>query len=435
MLKVRDLDSLSAEDRAYIFQRAQTDIEHVMPVVSDIIRNVKESGDDAVVRYVRELDFRTAPFTGLKVERSEMESAERALPAGVMDAIRHAYSNIFEFHRRQVPLPLWFTEVEPGVYAGERTTPIHRVALYVPGGKGFFPSVMLMLGVPAKVAGVKRIIVCTPPTEEGTVDPAVLAAAHLCGITEVYKMAGAQAIAALAFGTATIPKVDKIVGPCSIYAAAAKRLLSGVVDVGVPAGPSESIILADESPDPDIVAMDLLIEAEHGPDSAATLVTHSHKLADEVRSRIGSYLSKLPDQRRSYCEKVLSSFGGILITKDLEASVAFVNEYAPEHLEILVQDPFHVMWQIENAGEILLGPYTPISTANYCLGLNAILPTGAFAKSYSCVTVHDFLKRSGVGYLGPAGLKALQGITQTLARYEGFPAHALAISERSKHLG
>lgn len=430
MLKIRELHNLSSEERSYIFRRAQTDIDHVMPVVSEIVRNIKDSGDDALTRYVRELDFRSAPFTGLAVKESELDAAEKSLSADVMDAIRRAYSNIYEFHRRQMPAPLWFAEVEPGVFAGERATPIQRVALYVPGGKGFFPSVMLMLGVPAMVAGVKRIVVCTPPTENGNVDAAVLAAARLCGISEVYKMAGAQAIAALAYGTATVPRVDKIVGPCSIYAAAAKRLLSGVVDVGVPAGPSESIILADENPDPEAIALDLMIEAEHGPDSAATLVTHSRKLADDVNATIGRYVAKLPEPRKSYVQKVLSSFGGAMITGSVDESIAFVNEYAPEHLEVQVKDPFHVLWRIENAGEILLGPHTPISIANYCLGLNAILPTGGFAKSYSCVTVHDFLKRAGVGYLGPQGYQALQGITQTLANYEGFPAHALALAER-----
>ncbi len=429
MVKIRYLSEVSPEERVHLLRRAQTDIDRVRPVVSEIVQGVRESGDKALLRYVQEFDFHSRPFSSLRVSDAELSSASSQLSEDVLDAINRAYTNILAFHRHQVPLPLWFSEVERGVFAGERVTPIHRIGLYVPGGKGFFPSVMLMLGVPAKIAGVKQVAVCTPPREDGSVDPAVLVAAQLCGITEIYKMAGAHAIAAFAFGTTTVPKVDKILGPCSIYAAAAKQMVSHVIDVGLPAGPSESILLADESADPHSLGLDLLIEAEHGADSAATLVTHDAGLARKVVEQVVSNILLLPEPRRRYCETVFNSFGGVLITKNLAESISFVNQYAPEHLELVVKDPFSVLWEIHNAGEILLGPRTPISIANYCLGVNAILPTGGFARSYSCVSVHDFLKRTGIAYLGPAGYQALRHTTEVLANYEGFPAHAMAVSE------
>ena len=321
-------------------------------------------------------------------------------------------------------------EIEKGVFAGEKITPIASVGLYVPRGKGAFPSVMLMLTVPAVVAGVPKIIVCTPPDQEGNVEPASLVAAEMAGVKDVYKLGGIQAIAAMALGTETIPKVDKITGPCNVYGSAAKRLLYGIVDVGLPAGPSESIILTDETTDPKLAALDLLIEAEHGPDSAALLVTHSESLAQKVLEFVSNYLQRLPQWRREFCEKGLSTYGGVLLTSSLEESIGFVNDYAPEHLEVLVNEPLSILGEIKNAGEILLGNYTPIPTANYCLGVNAILPTGGFARSYSAVSVFDFLKRSGIGYLTKEGFESLKNTAYTLADYEGFPAHAMAIKER-----
>jgi histidinol dehydrogenase len=295
---------------------------------------------------------------------------------------------------------------------------------------------MLMLGVPAKVAGVGRIAVVTPPSlADGKPDAATLVAAEICGIDEVYALGGIQAMAALALGTATVPKVDKIVGPGSAYTTAAKHLLSNMLDVGLPAGPSESIILCDEHVDARLAALDLLVEAEHGPDSAAILVTHSQEVARQVEEHLPGYIAELPEWRQDFVNNVLSNYGGIMLTGSLDDSIAFVNDYAPEHLEVLTDDPFVTLNKIKNAAEILLGPLTPIPTANYCLGLNAILPTGGFARSYSSVSVWQFLKRSGVGYLSREGYDRLSSITTTLADYEGFPAHALAIRKRNELLG
>jgi histidinol dehydrogenase len=245
---------------------------------------------------------------------------------------------------------------------------------------------------------------------------------------------GMQAVSALAYGTETVPKVEKVIGPGSSYVTAAKRYLFGVIDVGVPAGPSESIILTDESIDPRLAALDLMVEAEHGSDSAAILVTHSLEVAEKVRDLLPTYLEELPEWRREFVSSVLDNYGGILLTNSLEESIAFTNDYAPEHLELLVKEPFVVLNRINNAGEILLGAMTPIPTANYALGLNAILPTGGFARSYSSVSVNDFIKRSGVGYLSREGYESLQAEVALLADYEGFPAHAMSIRKRNEIL-
>jgi histidinol dehydrogenase len=321
-------------------------------------------------------------------------------------------------------------EVRPGILAGEKTTPISSVGLYVPRGKGCFPSVMMMLGIPAVVAGVKDIVVCTPPTEEGGVDDATLYVAKQCGLTNLFCIGGAQALAAMAYGTQSVPRVRKVIGPSNRYGAAAKRLLFGQIDVGTPAGPSESIILCDESADPVIAAHDLMIEAEHGPDSAALLVTHAKPLADAVEAALPGLIAKLPSPRKEYCESVFSGFGGIVVTNNLAESIAFVNEYAPEHLEVLVENPFEVLPRLDNAGEILLGPHTPISLGNFSLGVNAILPTGGFANTFSCVSVFDFLKRSSFGYVSREGFREMKPHVKQLADFEGFPAHAAALEAR-----
>jgi histidinol dehydrogenase len=435
MIQFWELSQLGPEALAKIMRRAETDIRDLLPLAQDVIDRVRTMGDAAVVEYARRFDAPNFDTSMLRASRDDFAAAWSALNPEVVGAIRQAHENIHRFHAEQMPEAMWFTEVQPGIMAGEKVTPVASAGLYVPRGKGAFPSVMLMLATPAKVAGVPRIVVATPPTPEGKADAASLVAAEICGIDEVYVVGGIQAIAALAYGTETIPKVDKITGPGSSYVSAAKRLMYGTVDVGLPAGPSESIILADEYTDPRLAALDLLVEAEHGPESAAILITHSSEVAQQAMQVLPRYIAELPDWRRGFVNNVLSNYGGVLLTRSLDESIQFVNDYAPEHLEVLTQDPFVTLNKIRNAGEILLGPLTPIPTANYCLGLNAILPTGGFAKSFSSVSVWDFLKRSGVGYLSREGYLRLQGITATLADYEDFPAHALAIRERNVILG
>lgn len=435
MIQFRKWNEVSSEDRARVMRRAEQDITDLIPTAQEVIDRVRKEGDAGVVHYARKFDAPNFSAEMLKASSEDFANARAQISAEVIFAIQQAHANIKKFHEEQMPESMWFTEIQPGIMAGEKITPITSVALYVPRGKGAFPSVMLMLATPAIVAGVERVIVVTPPTPDGKADAASLVAAEICGVDEVYVVGGMQAIAAVAYGTQSIPKVDKVIGPGSSYVSAAKRLLYGVIDVGLPAGPSESIILCDENADPRLAALDLLVEAEHGADSAATLVTHSEKVAQEALNILPEYIAQLPEWRRKFVENVLANYGGIILTNSLEDSIQFVNDYAPEHLEVLVDEPFIALNKIRNAGEILLGHMTPIPTANYCLGLNAILPTGGFARSFSSVSVWDFLKRSGIGYLSKEGYGRLQGITATLADYEDFPAHAFAIRKRNEILG
>lgn len=435
MIKVRELSKLTAEERNTVMRRAEQDIASLLPNAQLVIDKVRKEGDAALVEFTRQFDAKDYKAEYLRATPEDFEAARAEVSAEVVEAIKLAHDNIKRFHEEQMPEPMWFMEVRPGVMAGEKITPVASAGLYVPRGKGSFPSVMLMLTVPALVAGVERVVVVTPPNPQGKADAASLVAAEIAGVKEVYAVGGMQAVAGLAFGTQTLPRVSKIIGPGSSYVSAAKRLLYGTVDVGLPAGPSESIILCDRSAEPRLAALDLLVEAEHGPESAALLVTHSREVAEQVEMLVESYITELPEWRRRFVENVLGSYGGILITDSLNDSIDFVNEYAPEHLEILTDDPFTTLNRIKNAGEILLGPYTPIPVSNYCLGLNAILPTGGFARSFSSVSVWDFLKRSGIGYMSRDGYISLRDATATLADYEGFPAHAMAIRERNKIIG
>jgi len=429
-INVFDLKFLSKTELDRLLRRSETDIAALFDAIDPVIQDIREQGDAALIRYTEKFDDATIEKLGTKVSPEEMDDARHNLSDEIKEVITYSANNIRKFHQEQMPDEMWFTEVMPGILAGEKITPITSVGLYVPSGKGSFPSVMLMLGTPAAIAGVPKIIVCTPPRQDGRVDPATLFAASLCGITDVYRVGGAQAIAAMAYGTETIPQVVKILGPGNSYVTAAKRRLFGVMDPGIPAGPSESVILCDDSAQPQIVAADLLIEAEHGPDSTALLVTHSHKLIEHVIDLIPGLVAELPTERREYCETVLSNYGGLVKTRTLEESIGFVNEFAPEHLEVLVAKPMTIMPKIRNAGEILLGPYSPITIGNFSLGVNAILPTGGFAKSFSCTTVFDFLKRTSIGYITREAYPEIGCIARKFAEYEGFPAHAAAISKR-----
>jgi histidinol dehydrogenase len=435
VIQYRELDQLSSEERVRLLRRAEQDIQTLLPLAEEVSERVRTEGDQALIHYARKFDAANFDLSMLRAKPEDFVRARKNVAPEIIAAIEEAHDNILRFHEAQMPEQIWMMEVKPGIMAGEKISPIASAGLYVPRGKGAFPSVMLMLATPARVAGVPRVVVITPPTPEGQADDASLVAAEVAGIDEVYVVGGMQGIAALAYGTETIPSVHKIIGPGSSYVSAAKRLLYGKVDVGLPAGPSEAIILCDEHADPRLAAIDLLVEAEHGSESAALLVTHSRAVADQIRDLLPGYVMRLPEWRRAFVTNVLSNYGGIMLTKSLDESIAFINDYAPEHLEVLVKDPFTILTSLKNAGEILLGEMTPIPTANYALGLNAILPTGGFARTFSSVSVWDFLKRSGVGYLSRAGYMHLQDHVAKLADYEGFPAHAQSIRLRNEILG
>ena len=424
------LSEMTKEQYEVIMKRAELDITEQMKIAKEVSDDIKLRGDEAVLEYTAKFDRVQLTKETMKVTPEEIEIGYARLDEETRKAIEYAYKNIYDFHEKQLPEEMWFTMVDDGLMVGEKTTPIVDVCLYVPHGKGSFPSVLCMLGIPAVVAKVPKIVVVTPPNEKGEVDDAILAAAKIIGITEIYKVGGIQAVAAVAYGTETIPKCHKIIGPGNSYATAAKRVLANNIDTGLPAGPSEIIVLTDEKADPHKVALDWMIEAEHGPDSAALLVTHSKELVDKVIPIVNEQLEKISAKRKEFIEINMTTYGGVILTESLEESIDFINDYAPEHMEVMTEKPFDVLPLIKNAGEILLGDYTPVTLCNFVLGPNAILPTGGFAKTFSSVSVQDFLKRSSVGYASKAGFEKVRDYAYKFATVEGFDTHGLAVKER-----
>jgi histidinol dehydrogenase len=425
-----ELAALDTDGRAKLLRRSEADLSGFMEKVRPIIEAVRREGDVALARLGRELDGAAVTPDTLKATEQEFDAAFKAVEPEVIESIRYGIANIRAFHEEQRPEPMWLKEVRPGAFAGDRWTPIESVALYVPRGKGAFPSVTMMTSVPAVVAGVPSVAILTPPTPDGSVDAATLVAARFAGVETVYKCGGAQAVAAAAYGTETIKPAIKIVGPGSPWLVAAKRLLSDVMDVGLPAGPSEALIFADDTINGALAALDLLIEAEHGPDSSAYLVTHSRRVAEEARAALPGHWARMTEQRVGFSRTVLTgAFGGIVLTPSLEESYRFVNDYAPEHLELLSTEPFLHLGRITNAAEILMGPHTPVTIGNFVLGPNCVLPTSRWARTFGPLSVTDFLKRSSVGYVTSAAYPELAGHARRLAHYEGFSAHENAVSE------
>ncbi len=419
--------------KARIMRRSQADIDDVIKTVTPIIADVKARGDAALIDCAKK--FEKADITSIKATEEEFEEASKTLGPDVKAAIEKCAGNVHKFHEEQMKRveQSWMVEIEPGVQAGEQVSAIESVGLYVPRGKGAFPSALYMLAIPAVIAGVENIAIVTPPTSDGKVDDASLFTAQLCGVKNVYKCGGAQAIAALAYGTETVPKVRKVLGPGSPYVAAAKRVLSDTINPGMPAGPSESIVLADETADQHNTILDILNEAEHGEDSAALLVTHDQKLLDYVRENMLAVINALPEPHKSICAKVMSpdGYGGLILTENLEKSIALANEYAPEHLHLKVKDGEKIATKIKHAGEILIGEHTPSSLGNYGIGVNHVLPTGGWAHSYSCTSVWDFLKRTSISMCDAQGFESLKGPVTTLTDYENFPAHGGVLRKRN----
>lgn len=429
-MKIREWSKLSDNEKQFVLKRAEIDISEYIGTATEVSEDVRKNGDAALIKYTEKFDRVKLTADSIKVTSEEIEKGYNSVSEEVRGAITYAAKNIRDFHEKQMPDEMWFTEVDKGLMVGEKTTPIVDTCLYVPRGKGSFPSVLLMLGIPAVVAGVPKIVVVTPPNEKGCVDDAILCAAKIIGITEIYKVGGIQAVAAVAFGTETVPKCHKIIGPGNAYVTAAKRVLGNYINTGLPAGPSEAIILCDEYADPKKVALDWMIEAEHGPDSASLLVTHSRKLAEEAIKIVEVQLTKISEKRRQFVTTNFDTYGGVILTESLEKSIDFVNEYAPEHMEIMTKDPFVTLPKIKNSGEILLGDYTPVTLCNFLLGPNAILPTGGFAKTFSSVSVQDFLKRSSVGFASKEGFMKVRDNAYIMAKTEGFDTHGLAVKER-----
>ncbi|WGF88664.1 histidinol dehydrogenase [Marinivivus vitaminiproducens] len=428
-IRLIELAAITSHERAALMRRTEADLDDLMPKVDSIIAAVREEGDAALARFAQLFDRAPVEAHALKATEADFERAQHSLAPDVKAAIDYAVENIRTFHRAQLPESMWLKEIRPGAYAGEVARPIPSVACYVPRGKGAFPSVTMMTTIPAVVAGVPRIIVLTPPGPDGRVDDATLVACAAAGVREVYMVGGAQAVAAAAYGTATIPRVDKIIGPGSPWVVAAKRRLSHRLDTGLPAGPSEALILADGTANGALAGLDLLIEAEHGPDSSAYLVTDSREVAEAAIAAIPGYWQTMGDQRVDFSRTVLSGpRGGVVLAPDLDAAIAFVNDYAPEHLSILSDTPFDHLGRIDNAAEILLGHHSVLTLGNFLLGPNCVLPTGGHARTWSPLSVHDFMKRCSIGYVTGPGYAELARHARVLATYEGFEAHANAVS-------
>lgn len=432
-MEIRRLKLMAPDRLRQMLQRSRADVFDAERVghVRAIVEDVRRRGDGAVVEHTRRYDGVELSADRIQVERDEVRRAYDAVGDGLRAALAGSIERARRYNEWLRPAALQLEEIEAGVTVGVKYAPVESVGVYIPSGKGAFPSTLITLVTPAIVAGVGEIAVLLPPRRDGSADPAVLVAADLLGVSQVYRANGVAGIAALAFGTRTIPRVELLGGPGNPYVTAAQiavqahgvRLLSVL-------GPTESMILADDSADPDRLALDVLNEAEHGADSAAILITTSEALAAEVNERLPRYLERLPVQRREFAESALSRYGGGLIADTLDEAVAFINLYAPEHLQIATRDPYAILAQIRNAGEILVGQDTPFSAGNYAIGVPAALPTSGFARVASGVTVLTYLKTTSVASLSAEGLARLRPVIEHLGRYEDFPAHVLAVEAR-----
>lgn len=395
--------------------------------VQDIIKNVKENGDAAVFDYTKRFDGVEITPETIRVTPEEIQEAYENVDQTLLDVIRKSLVNIRSYHEKQRKYS-WFDSTENGTMLGQKITPLAIVGVYVPGGKAVYPSSVLMNVVPAKVAGVKRIVMTTPPGRDGKIPVSTLVAAHEAGVDEIYKVGGAQAIAALAFGTDSIPKADKITGPGNIYVALAKKAVYGHVSIDSVAGPSEILVLADETATPRYVAADLLSQAEHDEMASAILVTTSEKLANEVVKEIDGFLQTL--SRADIIRKSLEQYGFILLADTMDDAIDAANEIASEHLEIITKDAFDVMTRIRNAGAIFIGEYSSEPLGDYFAGPNHVLPTNGTAKFFSPLSVDDFIKKSSIVYYSKAALEPIYKDIVAFAESEQLTAHANSIKVR-----
>lgn len=405
-------------------RQGETD-KKITEAVSAIIENVKENGDKAVKDYTMKFDGRLPEY--YEVPREVINDALSEADSDFTDALLNAMENISDFHNRQKEQG-FITPKENGVILGQRVRGLERVGLYVPGGTAAYPSSVLMNAVPAKIAGVKEIIMVTPPLKDGTPNKDILAAAAICGVDRVFLAGGAQAVAALAYGTETIPKVDKIVGPGNIYVATAKKLLYGQVDIDMIAGPSEILVLADETANPKYLAADLMSQAEHDMMASAILVTTSEQVADETIKEIERQTALM--SRKNIIEKSMSDYGAIIVCKNVNDAVEMANALAPEHLEVQLKDPMKYLGRLDNAGSIFMGQYAPEPLGDYYAGPNHVLPTSGTARFFSPLSVNSFTKRSSFIYYTEAALCEAQKDIVTIAEREGLTAHANAIKVR-----
>ncbi|NLP35739.1 MAG: histidinol dehydrogenase [Clostridiales bacterium] len=423
--------ALNSENKRNILEnllkRSPNQYDQYATVVEEILKDVRNKGDKALFAYTQQFDKAMINKSNILVTKEEIEEAYHLIDESFLSVIRKAKDNIESYHAKQKRYG-WFDTTEKGTILGQKITPIAAVGVYVPGGKAAYPSSVLMNVLPAKVAGVERIAMVTPPGMDGKVYPGTLVAANEAGVAEIYKIGGAQAIAALAFGTESVPKVDKIVGPGNIYVALAKKAVYGHVSIDSIAGPSEILILADETANPKFIAADLLSQAEHDELASSILITTSKEVADKVSDQVDIYVNQL--SRKEILQKSLDNYGYIMIAETMDEAIEAANEIASEHLEIMTKDPFMVMTKIKNAGSIFIGEYSSEPLGDYMAGPNHVLPTNGTAKFFSPLGVDDFVKKSSIIAYSREALEPIYPDIVRFANAEGLTAHANSIAVR-----
>ncbi len=426
-MKIITLDKTTRENILSDLLKRDPNYDSYGAVVQEIVNEVKEKKDSAVFAYTKKFDGAEVNASNIRVTEEEIQEAMKEVEPGLLEVMKKAMKNIRDYHQMQIQHS-WFDSKPDGSILGQKVTALESVGVYVPGGKAAYPSSVLMNIIPAEVAGVKRIVMVTPPGKDGKVNPVTLTAAHLAGATEVYKVGGAQAVAALAFGTESIPRVNKIVGPGNIFVALAKKAVYGHVSIDSIAGPSEILVLADEIANPRFVAADLLSQAEHDELASAILVTTSKELAQNVSKQVDLFVKEL--SRKEILEKSLENFGYILVAETMEEAVETANAIASEHLEIVTQNPFEVMTKIHNAGAIFIGEYSSEPLGDYFAGPNHVLPTNGTAKFFSPLGVDDFIKKSSIIYYSKEALEPIHKDIIAFAEAEHLTAHANSIRVR-----
>lgn len=424
MMIFKKLSDVSEAEMQKLLSRG-SGLEDVAKTVSAVLSDVRTKGDAALREYTAKFD--KVELANFEVSEEEFEMALSEISPELLDHLKAAAANIQAFHEAQLPEATWFMELKPGIVLGQKATPLESVGAYAPGGRASYPSTVLMTVIPARVAGVEQVIVCTPPRPDGSVHPLTLAAAKVAGADKVFKLGGVQAIGAMAYGTETVPKVDKIVGPGNVFVTSAKMQIRDVAEIDFPAGPSEVLIIADESADVVMAASDIIAQAEHDPNSVSILVTGSDTLAEAVKKEV---LVQAEQTARSSIVKASLENAAILIADSLEQCISFSNKFAPEHLEIMVSDPDFVLDRIKNAGSIFVGNYSPVPAGDYASGTNHVLPTSGYARVYSGLNINHFIKYSSIQRISKSGLEILKETVIALAEEEGLHAHADAIRTR-----
>ncbi len=431
MTSIKEINSaqINEETLKNYIPRTASQLESIQDSVISIINEVKKSGDKAIIKFTKDFDNVKLSTKKIQVTNDEISEAYKKTDVGLIKAIQHAKENLIKFHKAQIRED-WLIEVEKGVTAGQIYRPIKVLGIYIPGGRAIYPSTVLMIAAPAYVAGIKEIIMCSPPQQDKKIASAILVAANEFGINKIFKVGGAQAIAAMVYGTETIPKVQKIVGPGNIWVNTAKQLLSNIIAIDFPAGPSEILIICDESANPNYVIVDLLSQIEHDPDNIGIIVSDSEYIIGQIKDLIEEYV--VNSKRRDIIERALVHNSLIIKADDIEDCIRISNIIAPEHLEILTKEPNELLKKIVNAGAIFLGPFSPVSLGDYCAGTNHVLPTGGSAKIYSGLNLFNFLKTIDILKCEREGLVRLSKTAIKLSEFEGLFSHKRSIEERLK---